>query len=156
MRNKASSQPTTEAASTRSTLEREKGFPHMNLAEDKLSQLENPALTPDKRALLRCRFAAKLLHTGKFGAAGEALGEFWPGTGKRPDVGGLSLYAAIFMIRWWQRNSHGYSLSLPAGTVREWFEVLWWRSGKSGWWVSVHGTFFSILLKASSGSPERR
>lgn len=70
----------------------------MNSTNDKLRQLDNPSLTPDKRALLRCRFAAELIHTGQYGAAREALGDFWQGIGKRPDVRGLASMTAAEVL----------------------------------------------------------
>jgi tetratricopeptide (TPR) repeat protein len=63
-----------------------KGCPHMTLADARLKELDNPSLTTDERILLRCRVAADLIHRGQHEAAGEALGELWPGIGKRPDV----------------------------------------------------------------------
>lgn len=63
----------------------------MNPVNDKLKQLENADLTPDKHALLRCRFAAELIHTGQYEAAREALGNFWHGIGVRPELKGLSV-----------------------------------------------------------------
>ncbi|MDQ3803712.1 MAG: hypothetical protein M3416_07785 [Acidobacteriota bacterium] len=61
----------------------------MTLAEERLKQLDNPSLTEDERALLRCRVAAELIHTGQYEAAREALGEHWRGVGERPNVRGL-------------------------------------------------------------------
>lgn len=62
----------------------------MKLTDERLKQLDNPALTPDNRALLRCRVAAELIHTGQYEAAREALSGLWQGVGVRPDVHGLS------------------------------------------------------------------
>lgn len=61
----------------------------MTLADARLRELDNPSLTTDERILLRCRVAADLTHVGQYEAAREALGELWPGIGKRPDVKGL-------------------------------------------------------------------
>ncbi len=58
----------------------------MNLADARLRRLDDPTLTREQRALLRCQIAAELIHTGKYAEAGEALGEFWQGAGKRPDL----------------------------------------------------------------------
>jgi tetratricopeptide (TPR) repeat protein len=61
----------------------------MNLADERLKELDNPSLTEDERALLRCRVAADLIHKGQYVAAREALGELWRGTGERPNLEGL-------------------------------------------------------------------
>jgi tetratricopeptide (TPR) repeat protein len=39
--------------------------------------------------LLRCRSAAELIYKGQYEAAGEALGELWPGVGRRPETAGM-------------------------------------------------------------------
>lgn len=79
----------------------------MNLAEDCLKGLENPSLTADDRAMLRCRVAADFLNTGQYEAARESLGELWRGIGRRPAVGGLSVPAAAEVL-------------LQAGVVSGW------------------------------------
>ena len=61
----------------------------MNLADDRLKELDNPSLTANERVLLRCRFAAESIHTGQYETAREVLGELWRGIGKRPDVARL-------------------------------------------------------------------
>jgi tetratricopeptide (TPR) repeat protein len=58
----------------------------MNLADERLKELDNPSLTGDERILLRCRVAADFIHKGQYEAAREALGELWLGVGGRPDV----------------------------------------------------------------------
>src|SRR5215212_4418098 len=67
----------------------EKRCPHMNLADERLKELDNPSLTEDERVLLRCRVAADLIHRGQYEAAREALGELWLGIGQRPTVKNL-------------------------------------------------------------------
>lgn len=62
----------------------------MNLTDDRLKQLDNPNLTPDRRALFRSRLAAEFIHTGQYETAREALGDLWQGIGNRPQVKGLS------------------------------------------------------------------
>lgn len=62
----------------------------MTLAQNLLRQLDDPTLSPDKRALLRCQIAADLEHRGQYTAARDALGELWQGAGKRPALEGLS------------------------------------------------------------------
>lgn len=61
----------------------------MTLADERLRELDNPSLTEDERALLRCRVAADLTHRGQHDAAREAVGELWRGVGERPNVAGL-------------------------------------------------------------------
>lgn len=61
----------------------------MTLADGRLKELDNAALSAEERALLRCRVAADLIHAGRYEAARETLGELWRGAGERPDVGGL-------------------------------------------------------------------
>jgi tetratricopeptide (TPR) repeat protein len=61
----------------------------MNLADERLKELDNPSLTDNERILLRCRVAADLIHRGQYEAAREALGELWQGTGARPNLEGL-------------------------------------------------------------------
>src|SRR3712207_3366155 len=61
----------------------------MNLADERLKELDNPSLTSDERILIRCAVASDFIHKGQYEAAREALGELWPGIGERPDVRGL-------------------------------------------------------------------
>jgi tetratricopeptide (TPR) repeat protein len=61
----------------------------MNLTDERLKELDNPALTEDERALLRCHVAADFIHRGQHEAAREVLGELWSGIGERPNVEGL-------------------------------------------------------------------
>ncbi|MCA1635138.1 MAG: hypothetical protein LC802_15960 [Acidobacteria bacterium] len=61
----------------------------MNLADARLKGLDNPTLSADERALIRCEVAADLIHTGQYEAASEALEELWQGIGERPNVEGL-------------------------------------------------------------------
>jgi tetratricopeptide (TPR) repeat protein len=58
----------------------------MNLADSRLKELDNPALTHNERILLRCRLASEFIHIGQYETAREALGELWQGVGKRPEV----------------------------------------------------------------------
>jgi hypothetical protein len=46
----------------------------MNLADERLKELDNPSLTDNERILLRCRVAGDLIHIGQYEAAREALG----------------------------------------------------------------------------------
>jgi CheY-like chemotaxis protein len=77
-----------------------KASPHMTLAENLLSQLENPALSRDARAQLQCQIAADFEHRGEYESARDALAELWQGVGKRPAIEGLSeLTAAEVLLR---------------------------------------------------------
>ncbi|MGB8508650.1 MAG: tetratricopeptide repeat protein [Pyrinomonadaceae bacterium] len=58
----------------------------MNLADERLKELDNPTLTTNERILLRCGICADLAHKGRYEAAREALGELWQGVGQRPEV----------------------------------------------------------------------
>jgi tetratricopeptide (TPR) repeat protein len=62
----------------------------MTLADERLRELDNPALTADERALTRCSVAGDLTHAGQYEAAREALGGLWRGVGKKPEVDNLS------------------------------------------------------------------
>jgi tetratricopeptide (TPR) repeat protein len=56
----------------------------LNLTDERLKELDNPALTENERVLIRCGVAADLIHKGQYEAAREALGELWLGVGQRP------------------------------------------------------------------------
>jgi tetratricopeptide (TPR) repeat protein len=70
----------------------------MNLTDERLKELDNPSLTADGRALVRCDLAAEFIHAGQYEAAREALGEYWLGVGDRPDVEGLGERAAAEVL----------------------------------------------------------
>jgi len=55
-----------------------------------LSQIEDPTITKDESALLRCELATKMAMSSEYEAAREALGELWQGVGERPRLEGLS------------------------------------------------------------------
>jgi tetratricopeptide (TPR) repeat protein len=61
----------------------------MNLADERLKELDNLSLNASERALLRCDVAADLMLRGQYEAAAEALCELWRGVGERPNVEGL-------------------------------------------------------------------
>jgi len=79
----------------------------MNLADGRLKQLDDPTLTSEERALIRCKIAAELIHIGKYEEARAALGELWRGVGERPNLKGLS--AAV-----------GAELLLQCGVLSGW------------------------------------
>lgn len=53
-------------------------------------QLDDPILSRDRRAELRCSLASELIHKGQYEEAQEALGELWQGVGGRPKTEKLS------------------------------------------------------------------
>ncbi|MCA1632671.1 MAG: response regulator [Acidobacteria bacterium] len=61
----------------------------MSLAEELMSQIADPAGSPEERARLRCALARRLEESGDYEAAREALGELWAGVGERPALDGL-------------------------------------------------------------------
>jgi CheY-like chemotaxis protein len=80
----------------------------MTLAETLLRQLDEPTLSGDERARLRCRVAEDFERRGQYESALDALGELWRGVGERPVLEGLSeLTAAEVLLR--------------AGTLSGWF-----------------------------------
>ena len=70
----------------------------MNLADERLKELDNPSLTSDDRALVRCRVAWDFIDKGKYEAAREALGDLWQGVGQRPSVETLGDRAAAEVL----------------------------------------------------------
>ena len=61
----------------------------MNLADERLRELDSPAPTDNASVLQRCRMAAELIHRGQHKDAREALGALWRGIGERPNLEGL-------------------------------------------------------------------
>lgn len=88
-----------------------KGLPHMTLACDSLKELDNPALTESERASVRCAASLELMRKGQYGAACEALGDFWRGIGVRPNVEGLDGKASAEVL-------------LGVGTLSSWLGSL--------------------------------
>jgi tetratricopeptide (TPR) repeat protein len=70
----------------------------MNLADNSLLRLDDPALSADGRSLLRCHVAADLIHNGQYEQARGVLGGLWRGTGERPDVAGLAEVTAAEVL----------------------------------------------------------
>jgi CheY-like chemotaxis protein len=70
----------------------------MDLATETLRQLDNPTLTADERALIRCRAASELISAGQYERAARALGDLWRGVGERPDVDALEPPAAAEVL----------------------------------------------------------
>jgi tetratricopeptide (TPR) repeat protein len=69
----------------------------MNLEDAKLN-LNNPDLPTDEQALLRCRIAAELIHTGHYEEAREALGTLWTSVGQPPRTQGLPQQVAAEVL----------------------------------------------------------
>lgn len=61
----------------------------MHLAKGLLDEIDNPSLTVNERASLRCRVARHREAAGDFDAAREAMAELWQGIGVRPELEGL-------------------------------------------------------------------
>ncbi len=55
---------------------------HMGLQPSLLRQLENPKLSLDQRAELRCQFARQYEDTGDYEAARQVMGELWQRVGE--------------------------------------------------------------------------
>lgn len=70
----------------------------MNLTDPRLKELDNPSLSRDESAALRCSLASEFIHTGRYELAREALGAFWRGVGERPDVEGLKAQTAADVL----------------------------------------------------------
>ena len=72
----------------------------MKSKETLLSRLDDPALTYDERARLRCRIAEDLERRGQYESARDALAELWQGIGQRPKLEGLTeLTIAELLLR---------------------------------------------------------
>jgi len=71
----------------------------MTLAPAMLSQIEDPALTVDERAQLRCQLATKLVAASNYEGAREALGDLWQGLGERPNLHGLNEESKAEVLR---------------------------------------------------------
>ncbi len=61
----------------------------MNLQTQLLSQIDDPTLSHDERARLRCQLAKELEDAGNYEAARGAMGDLWQHVGERPPLDGL-------------------------------------------------------------------
>lgn len=61
----------------------------MYLAKTFLEEIDNPSLTVNERASLRCRLARHQEAAGDYEAACEVMAELWQGVGARPNLRGL-------------------------------------------------------------------
>jgi CheY-like chemotaxis protein len=62
----------------------------MNSTKDLLHQIQDRTLSPDQRALARCKLAKQFEEVGNYEAAREAMGDLWAGIGTAPNVEGLT------------------------------------------------------------------
>ncbi|MDT4955835.1 MAG: two-component system, NtrC family, response regulator AtoC [Acidobacteriota bacterium] len=70
----------------------------MHLHTSLLRRLDNPRLSRNERAELRCRLAKELEDAGNYEAARNALGELWQNIGKRPKIEGLNQHIAAEVL----------------------------------------------------------
>ncbi len=63
----------------------------MDVQTSLLRQLENPNLTRDQQAELRCELAKELENTGDYEAACQAMSEFWQRIDEHPRLDGLDI-----------------------------------------------------------------
>jgi CheY-like chemotaxis protein len=75
-----------------------KGTPHVDSVNQVLQQITDPNLTREERAQLRCQLSKEMESTGNFRAAREALGEWWKGSGQRPNTDDLSQWTAAELL----------------------------------------------------------
>jgi tetratricopeptide (TPR) repeat protein len=62
---------------------------HMDIQTSLLRQLDNPNLTLDGKAELRCQLAREYEEKGDYEAARQSMGELWQRIGERPKIDGL-------------------------------------------------------------------
>jgi hypothetical protein len=62
----------------------------MNSTKDLLHQIQDRTLSPEQRALARCKLAKQFVEVGNYEAAREAMGDLWAGIGAAPNVEGLT------------------------------------------------------------------
>jgi CheY-like chemotaxis protein len=75
-----------------------KGKPHMNLANQMLSQIDNPNLNYNERAKLRCQLAKALEESGNYEGARTAMGDLWRHIGERPSLDNLDQATAAEVL----------------------------------------------------------
>ena len=62
----------------------------MYSTKDLLHQIKDRTLSPEQRALARCKLAKQFEEVGNYEAAREAMGDLWAGIGAAPNVEGLT------------------------------------------------------------------
>ncbi len=70
----------------------------MNLQTQLLSQIDDPTLSRDERARLRCQLAKELERGGNYQAGQGAMGDLWPRVGERPALDGLDQQTAAEVL----------------------------------------------------------
>lgn len=70
----------------------------MTLLTSLLRQLENPILSHDQRAELRCQLAKELEDKGEHDEARQAMGDLWQRLGERPKLEGLERSTAAEVL----------------------------------------------------------
>jgi len=70
----------------------------MNLQTQLLSQIDDPTLSRDERARLRCKLAKELEEAGNYEAARGAMGDLWQHVGERPQLDGLDQHTAAEVL----------------------------------------------------------
>ncbi len=70
----------------------------MTLLASLVQELDNPSLTHNQRAELRCEASRRLEDTGDYDGARQAMGELWQGIGARPHLEGLETETAAEVL----------------------------------------------------------
>jgi len=114
----------------------------MNLADERLRELDNPSLSADERATLRAQVAADLIHKGQYEAAREALGELWRDTGVRLNVEGLTEKTAAEVL-------------LQAGVLSGWLGKVKGAQGAAKDLISESAALFEKLGESKRAADAR-
>jgi tetratricopeptide (TPR) repeat protein len=75
-----------------------KGPSHMSLQTSLLRQLEQPNLSENQRAILRCQLAREYEDKGQYEAARYIMGELWQRIGEHPKIEGLEQETAAEVL----------------------------------------------------------
>ncbi|MGB7925315.1 MAG: sigma 54-interacting transcriptional regulator [Pyrinomonadaceae bacterium] len=70
----------------------------MNQHASLLRQLNDPTLSPNEQAEVRCRLVRELAEVGDYEAARSAMGELWQRIGERPRINGLDQHIAAEIL----------------------------------------------------------
>jgi tetratricopeptide (TPR) repeat protein len=65
----------------------------MNSTKELLHQINDPTISADQQARLRCELARQLEQSWNFEAAREAMGHLWRRVGERPGLEGINEYS---------------------------------------------------------------
>lgn len=129
----------------------------MNRLTSSLRQLNDPNLSPNQQAQLRCKLARKREEAGDYEAARSAMGDLWQRIGERPQIHGLDKHVAAEvllctgLLTGWLGSAHQVagaqeigkdligeslvifeSLGLPAKAAEAQIEIAlcYWREGR--------------------------